>query len=69
MTGTDMDPVVLEATQAVHQNPSAANPYYLRSPEQIARFFNGLELVEIPAWCPPAVATRPQRPGRLRRKR
>jgi S-adenosyl methyltransferase len=50
--GTDMDPVVLEATQAVHQNPNAANPYYLRSPEQIARFFDGLELVE-PGMVPP----------------
>jgi hypothetical protein len=50
--GTDTNPVVLEATQAVHQNPNAANPYYLRSPEQIARFFDGLELVE-PGMVPP----------------
>ena len=44
--GTDTDPVVVEAIQVVYQSPNAANPYYLRSPEQIARFFDGLELVE-----------------------
>jgi hypothetical protein len=51
--GTDTDPVVLEATQAVHENPSAANPYYLRSPEQIARFFDGLELIDPGMVAPP----------------
>ena len=27
-------------------NESGAAPYHLRSPEQVARFFDGLELVE-----------------------
>ena len=51
--GTDTDPVVVEAAQDVYQNPNAANPYYLRSPEQIARFFDGLELVEPGMVSPP----------------
>jgi hypothetical protein len=51
--GTDTDPVVLEATLAAHENPSAANPYYLRSREQIARYFDGLELVEPGMVSPP----------------
>ena len=50
--GTDTDPVVVEATRAFNQSPNAASPYYLRSPEQIARFFDGLELVE-PGMVPP----------------
>ena len=38
-------------------NESGAVPYYLRSPEQFARFFDGLELVEpgvvpVPHWRP-----------------
>ena len=38
-------------------NASGAVPYYLRSPEQFVRFFEGLELVEpgvvpVPHWCP-----------------
>ena len=38
-------------------NESGAVPYYLRSPEQFARFFEGLELVEpgvvpVPHWRP-----------------
>jgi S-adenosyl methyltransferase len=50
--GTDSDPVVVEATRTFNQNPNAASPYFLRSPEQIARFFDGLELVE-PGMVPP----------------
>jgi hypothetical protein len=34
-----------EAAQGEY-NESGAEPYCLRSPEQIARFFDGLELVE-----------------------
>jgi hypothetical protein len=44
--GTDTDPVGVEAVQAFNQNPDFANSYRLRSPEQITRFFDGLELVE-----------------------
>jgi len=44
--GTDTDPVCVEAAQAFNQNPDNASPYHLRTPEQIARFFDGLELVE-----------------------
>jgi hypothetical protein len=51
--GTDTHPVIVEAQGAFNQNPSAASPYYLRSPEQIARFFDGLELVE-PGVVPPS---------------
>src|SRR5262249_42492962 len=43
--GTDTDPVVVEAQRAFNQNPNVSS-YHLRSPEQIARFFDGLELVE-----------------------
>jgi hypothetical protein len=43
---TDTDAANNEATRSYNQNPDAANPYHLRSPEQIARFFDGLELVE-----------------------
>ncbi len=51
--GTDTDPVVVEATKGVQENPNAANPYYLRSREQIARYFDGLELVEPGLVSPP----------------
>jgi S-adenosyl methyltransferase len=44
--GTDTDPVCVEAMQAYNQNPDNATPYHLRSPGQIASFFDGLELVE-----------------------
>ena len=43
---TDTDAANNEATRIYNQNPDAANPYHLRSPEQIAGFFEGLELVE-----------------------
>jgi S-adenosyl methyltransferase len=54
--GTDtVDPVFAEAQQ--RYNESGAVPYHLRSPAQIAGFFEGLELVEpgvvsVPRWRP-----------------
>jgi S-adenosyl methyltransferase len=44
--GADTDPAYVEAVQHFSQSPDSASPYYPRSPEQIARFFDGLELVE-----------------------
>ncbi len=41
---TDTDPAQNEATRLYNQ--SGAVPYHLRRPEQIARFFDGLELVD-----------------------
>ncbi len=54
---TDIDVANNEATRIYNQNPDNATPYYLRSPEQITRFFDGLEPVEpgvVPAsqWRP-----------------
>ena len=53
--GTDTDPAYLEAI--TRYNKSGAVPYNLRSPEQIAAYFDGLELVEpglvsCPLWRP-----------------
>jgi O-methyltransferase involved in polyketide biosynthesis len=54
--GTDtVDPVFAEAQR--RYNESGAVPYHLRSPAQIAGFFEGLELVEpgvvpVPHWRP-----------------
>ncbi|HEX8133229.1 MAG TPA: SAM-dependent methyltransferase [Actinomycetes bacterium] len=53
--GTDTDPAGVEAQE--RYNRSGAVPYRLRSPEQIAGFFEGLELVEpgvvsCPRWRP-----------------
>jgi O-methyltransferase involved in polyketide biosynthesis len=42
--GTNIDEADVEAQE--EYNESGAIPYHLRSPEQIARFFDGLELVE-----------------------
>jgi S-adenosyl methyltransferase len=42
--GTDITPEVVEAARI--WNESAALPYHLRSPDRLARFFDGLELVE-----------------------
>jgi hypothetical protein len=54
--GTDTSPALNEAIGAYNQN--SASSYHLRSPEQIAGFFDGLTLV------PPGVATTSQwRPG------
>jgi S-adenosyl methyltransferase len=53
----DTDPAIVEAVRALNQNPDSASSYHLRSPEQIARFFDGLELVE-----PGVVSTSQWRP-------
>ncbi|AXK31754.1 SAM-dependent methyltransferase [Streptomyces armeniacus] len=55
--GADTDPAYLAAIEGY--NASGAVPYRLRSPEEIARFFEGLELVEpgvvpCPQWRPEA---------------
>jgi hypothetical protein len=47
--GTDTSPALNQAIAAYNQN--SASSYHLRSPEQIARFFDGLTLV------PPGVVT------------
>jgi hypothetical protein len=47
--GTDTSPALNHAIAAYNQN--SASSYHLRSPEEIARFFNGLTLV------PPGVVT------------
>ena len=47
--GTDTSPALNQAIAAYNQN--AASSYHLRSPEQIASFFDGLTLV------PPGVVT------------
>jgi hypothetical protein len=54
----DTDPAYNEAVRAYNQNPDSASRYHLRSPEQIARFFDGLELVE-----PGVVSTSRWRPA------
>ncbi len=53
--GADTNEAFNEAQRGY--NESGAVPYYLRSPEQFARFFEGLELVEpgvvsVPNWRP-----------------
>ncbi|GAA3686014.1 SAM-dependent methyltransferase [Nonomuraea antimicrobica] len=53
--GTNTNPALIEAVTAY--NKSSANTYQLRSPERIAGFFTGLELVEpgvvpTPEWHP-----------------
>ena len=53
--GTDIDPG-LNAATAIY-NDTGAVPYHLRSPEEIAHFFDGLDLVEpgvvsTPLWRP-----------------
>jgi hypothetical protein len=55
--GTDTDPAYVEAIRGY--NASGAVPYHLRSPDQIAGYFEGLELVEpgvmpCPLWRPDA---------------
>jgi hypothetical protein len=44
--GANVDQAYVDAVQDFSQNPDSASPYYPRSPEQITRFFDGLELVE-----------------------
>ena len=53
--GTDTSPALNQAIAAYNQN--SASSYYLRSPEEIARFFDGLTLVP-----PGVVATSRWRP-------
>jgi hypothetical protein len=53
----DADPACVEGVRAFNQNPRLAGSYRLRSPEEIARFFEGLELVE-----PGVVSTSQWRP-------
>jgi hypothetical protein len=53
--GTDLTPEVVEAARI--WNESAAAPYHLRSPQRLARFFEGLDLVEpglvsVTSWRP-----------------
>jgi hypothetical protein len=55
--GSDADPAYVEAVGEFSQNPDSASPYYPRSREQIARYFDGLELVE-----PGVVSTSQWRP-------
>jgi hypothetical protein len=55
--GTNTDPAYVEAIRAYNQNPDSTTPYYPRRPEQIASFFDGLELVE-----PGVVSTSQWRP-------
>jgi S-adenosyl methyltransferase len=55
--GATIDPAYVGAVQDFSQNPDSASPYYPRSPEQIARFFDGLELV-----APGVVSTSQWRP-------
>ena len=45
MDGRVVDKAAVEEAQGAY-NESGAIPYHLRSPELIARFFDGLELVE-----------------------
>jgi hypothetical protein len=54
---TDTHAANNEATRIYNQNPNSASRYHLRSPEQIGRFFDGLELVE-----PGVVSTSQWRP-------
>jgi hypothetical protein len=49
--GTDTSPEVVEAARI--WNESANPTYHLRSPDRIARFFDGLELVEPGVVSPP----------------
>ena len=53
--GTNTNPALVEAVTAYNEN--AQNPYQLRSPDRIASFFTGLDLVEpgvvpTPEWRP-----------------
>jgi hypothetical protein len=61
--GTNTDPAYVQAIRAYNQNPDSANSYHLRSPEQITRFFDGLELLEpgvvpSPRWRPEPTTAR-----------
>jgi O-methyltransferase involved in polyketide biosynthesis len=59
--GTDTSEEVVEAARIWNQS---ANPtYHLRSPDRIARFFDGLELVEPGVVSPPRWHPEPSRSG------
>jgi O-methyltransferase involved in polyketide biosynthesis len=59
--GTDTSEEVVEAARIWNQS---ANPtYHLRSPERIARFFDGLELVEPGVVSPPRWRPEPSTSG------
>jgi hypothetical protein len=69
--GTDITPEVVEAARLWNQ--SAALPYHLRSPERLARFFDGLELVEpglvsVTRWRPDTEAREIDQYGAVGRK-
>src|SRR6266545_1306793 len=59
--GTDTSQEVVEAARIWNQ--SAKPPYHLRSPERIARFFDGLELVEPGVVSPPRWRPEPSPSG------
>jgi hypothetical protein len=59
--GTDTSQEVVEAARIWNQ--SASPTYHLRSPERIARFFDGLELVEPGVVSPPRWRPEPGTPG------
>jgi hypothetical protein len=68
---TDLSPEVVEAARI--WNESAALPYHLRSPERLARFFDGLELVEpglvsVTRWRPDTEAKEIDQYGAVGRK-
>ena len=59
--GTDTSEEVVEAARIWNQS---ANPtYHLRSPDRIARFFDGLELVEPGVVSPHDGVPEPSEPG------
>jgi len=57
--GTDTSPVLNQAIAAYNQN--SASSYHLRSPDVIARFFDGLALLPPGVVAALAVASRPRR--------
>lgn len=62
-----------ELAENARWNESAAAPYRLRSPERLARFFDGLELVEpglasVTRWRPEAEAREIDQYGAVGRK-
>jgi hypothetical protein len=69
--GTDLTPETVEAARL--WNESAALPYHLRSPARLARFFDGLELVEpglvsVSRWRPEGEAREIEQYGAVGRK-
>ena len=70
----DSAPVSTEVVEAAHiWNESAALPYHLRSTDRLARFFEGLELVEpglvpVTRWRPDTEAREVEQYGAVARK-